>query len=119
MAVDPSAGTVIDTVRFADWPLAAKLARWGVDAHMTLLFGLPNQIAFALVAAGLLVMIGAGYRMWWRRRPLAHTAARPGFSTVVSVAALAIAIGFALPVFGASLLVFLLADAMVTRRSTI
>jgi hypothetical protein len=31
VAVDPNTGTVVDVLRFADWPIAAKLARWGID----------------------------------------------------------------------------------------
>jgi uncharacterized iron-regulated membrane protein len=112
LAVDAATGTVVDAIRFDDWPIAAKLARWGIDAHMTLLFGLPNQIALALVAAGLIVMIVCGYRMWWRRRPRAADSARPGLAATALVAAVAIGIGLALPVFGASLLLFLLVDAV-------
>jgi uncharacterized iron-regulated membrane protein len=113
VAVDATTGAVVDTIRFEDWPLAAKLARWGVDAHMALLFGLPNQIVLALVAIGLIVMIGCGYRMWWHRRPSLGSAARPGFLTVAVVGLLGVGIGVALPVFGASLLIFLVADGIV------
>ncbi|HZZ50899.1 MAG TPA: PepSY domain-containing protein [Pseudonocardia sp.] len=116
LAIDATSGTVLDSIRFADWPIAAKLARWGVDAHMALLFGLPNQIALALVATGLIVMIGCGYRMWWRARPRPASAAQPGFTTMVLAGAVAVGIGLALPVFGASLLAFLLMDAIRTRR---
>jgi uncharacterized iron-regulated membrane protein len=116
LAVDAATGAVVDAIRFADWPIAAKLARWGIDAHMTLLFGWANQIALALVAAGLIVMIGCGYRMWWRRRAR-DAAARPGLATTALVAAVALGIGLALPVFGASLLLFLLVDAVRTRRT--
>ena len=124
MAIDPATGTVLDQVRFADWPLAAKLARWGVDAHMTLLFGLANQIALAVVAIGLITMIVIGYRMWWLRRPSVPGTRqlddgqppggvrRPGFTTVALAGALAVGIGLALPVFGASLLAFLLLDRL-------
>ncbi|HEX8869328.1 MAG TPA: PepSY-associated TM helix domain-containing protein, partial [Lentzea sp.] len=30
---------VVSSVKFADYPLAAKLTRWGIDAHMGVLFG--------------------------------------------------------------------------------
>lgn len=56
-------------MRFADYPPAAKLARWGIDGHMGLLFGLANQILLVLPAVGSISMIVLGYRMWWRRRP--------------------------------------------------
>jgi uncharacterized iron-regulated membrane protein len=121
MAVDPGTGAVLDTVRFADWPLAAKLARWGVDAHMGLLFGLANRIVLAAVAITLITMILLGYRMWWRRRPPGRVGARPsvpgrrpGFAVVASTAAAAVLVGIALPVFGATLLLFVLIAAWRT-----
>jgi uncharacterized iron-regulated membrane protein len=128
MAIDPTAGTVVDQLRFADWPLAAKLARWGIDAHMGLLFGLASQIALAALAIGLICMITWGYRMWWLRRPTrmaqsprmaeSPRAATPsgrrwsGFGAIALLAAVAVGVGLFLPVFGASLLVFLLIDAI-------
>ena len=47
----------------------AKLTKIGVLSRMGLLFGLPNQLALAAMAIGLLTMIFWGYRMWWQRRP--------------------------------------------------
>ena len=41
---------MVDEVRFADYPLMAKLTRWGIDAHMGVLFGVANQLL--LVAFG-------------------------------------------------------------------
>ena len=58
-------------VRFDTFPLIAKLTRWGIDAHMGILFGLPNQLLLAAFGLGLCLMIVLGYRMWWSRRPAA------------------------------------------------
>lgn len=69
VAVDASAGKVVDRVDFADWPVLAKLTRWGINAHMGTLFGLANQILLAVLAIGLTCMTVWGYRMWWQRRP--------------------------------------------------
>ncbi|WP_370938259.1 PepSY-associated TM helix domain-containing protein [Amycolatopsis sp. cg13] len=75
MAVDPGTGVVAGTLRFADYPLAAKLSRWGIDAHMGLLFGVANQIVLTVLGAALVCVVGWGYRMWWLRgcsgRPVA------------------------------------------------
>jgi uncharacterized iron-regulated membrane protein len=110
---------VVDQLRFADWPLAAKLARWGVDAHMGLLFGLASQLALAALALGLICMIVWGYRMWWLRRPTGPLGGprRPSFGALALVGAAAIAVGVFLPVFGVSLLLFLLADAVRAQRT--
>ncbi|MBW0101352.1 PepSY domain-containing protein [Pseudonocardia sp. KRD291] len=120
VAVDPSSGAVVDQLRFADWPVAAKLARWGIDAHMGLLFGVANQILLAVLALGIICLVVWGYRMWWLRRPTRGGFAgppgarsRPTFSAVLTVGAVAVVVGLALPVLGASLIVFLLVDAVV------
>ncbi|OZM79532.1 PepSY domain-containing protein [Pseudonocardia sp. MH-G8] len=117
VAVDPTSATVVDTLRFADWPLAAKLARWGVDAHMGLLFGVANQVALAALALAVLCLVVWGYRMWWLRRPTRGGRAgppggdlRPGPGAVLLVGAVAVVAGVFLPVLGVTLLLFLLAD---------
>ncbi|OKI47528.1 hypothetical protein A6A27_36690 [Micromonospora sp. CB01531] len=131
-AVDPASLAVTDTVRFADYPFMAKLARWGVDIHMGVLFGLPNQIALAGLAMGLVVMVVLGYRMWWQRRPTAAARWLPGpavragglgalpWPGLVAVAVVAVVFGVFLPLLGISLLAFLLVDLVLGayRRRT-
>lgn len=67
---------VVDRTRFVDFPLMAKLTRWGVDFHMGILFGLANQLLLIAFGIALCVMIVVGYRLWWIRRP-AHAAFNP------------------------------------------
>ncbi|WKG03433.1 PepSY domain-containing protein [Mycolicibacterium sp. HK-90] len=125
IAVDPATGMVTDRVNFADWPLLAKLTDWTIDAHMGVLFGVANQIVLALTMIGLITVIVRGYRMWWQRRPTRGSdwaVGRPplrgalrqlppwGIAAVVVVAAV---IGWCLPLFGLSLLAFLLIDVAV------
>ncbi|BBY17019.1 PepSY-associated TM helix domain-containing protein [Mycolicibacterium litorale] len=120
VAVDGSTGRVTDTSWFADWPLAAKLAAWGIQLHMGLLFGLINQLALAVLAVALVTVIVRGYLMWWRRRPT--SGGRPPARGVlrgappVAVAALvavAAAIGWFIPLLGLSLLGFVVVDTAV------
>nr|WP_274910852.1 PepSY-associated TM helix domain-containing protein [Streptomyces sp. WZ-12] len=124
VAVDPATGKVTATLKFDDYPVLAKLTRWGVDAHMGLLFGLANQIVLALLAVGLIVMVLWGYRMWWLRRPtrsggaLGRAPARGAWrrlpGRVLAPAAVATAVvGYYVPLFGLPLLAFLLADLAV------
>lgn len=122
VSIDPSTEQVVDLIRFDDWPVAGKLAEWGVDAHMGLLFGVANQVALAALALGIVVLVVWGYRMWWLRRPrtggvASHPAPAqaPGFGPVMVVTVAAIAVGVALPVLGASLLAFLVLDAVRLR----
>jgi len=112
VAVDPATGAVLHELRFAEWPIAAKLARWGVDAHMGLLFGPANQVVLAALAAGTACMVVWGYRMWWLRRPTrTGDSHRPSTGAVLVVGLAAIGIGVFLPALGVSLMAFLLADA--------
>lgn len=125
-AIDPATGTVVSRVDFADWPLLSKLSTLGIDAHMGVLFGPLNQILLAALAAGLLCVIVWGYRMWWQRRPTrsdrgalvgAAPAGRgawqrlPAWTIVVGLP-LTFLTGWALPVFGVTLLGFLAVDML-------
>jgi uncharacterized iron-regulated membrane protein len=124
-AVDPMTGQVTEVLRFADYPLMAKLARWGIDAHMGLLFGLFNQIVLAVVCVALIAMIVWGYRMWWLRRPTRTRFGRPyprgslrrlPLRVLVPLIAITVVVGWFLPVFGLSLLAFLAVDVLLGRR---
>jgi uncharacterized iron-regulated membrane protein len=99
---------------------------------MGVLFGPVNQILLAAVALGLLCLIVWGYRMWWQRRPTApgrtaRFAAPPAPGTwrrlpkpLLALAVVAVvALGWALPVLGVSLALFLLLDdaAALIRRT--
>lgn len=129
VAVAQDTGEVVDVVRFEDHPLMAKLSRWGVDAHMGLLFGVPNQLVLTAVCGGLIWVIALGYRMWWQRRPTrggAWALGRPyprGSFLALSLplrAAVVLGcagVGLALPVLGVSLLAFLVVDVVVGRFS--
>ncbi|RJK98319.1 PepSY domain-containing protein [Vallicoccus soli] len=127
-SVDPASGTVVDRVDFADHPLMAKLARWGVDLHMGS-WGLLNQLVLLALALGLACTIVWGYRMWWQRRPDlsrrggvgrpyprgALRSAPPWAVALVGLAALAV--GWALPLLGVSLLAFLAVDVLLGLRA--
>ncbi|ULE35218.1 PepSY-associated TM helix domain-containing protein [Mycobacterium sp. IDR2000157661] len=130
ISVDPDTGAITHRVDFAEWPSLAKLTDWAIDAHMGVLFGLPNQILLALIAIGLITVVVRGYVMWWQRRPTRGSAwavgrppvrgsigsLHPAAITLVLVAA--VAIGWALPLLGLSLAVFVVVDLVVgaTKR---
>ena len=122
VAVDAEAGRVVDQVRFRDYPLNAKLARWGIDTHMGVLFGWANQIAMVVFGVGITAMIVLGYRIWWRRRPtrargrrlLPRAQLRQATLPAATVAVLlAAAVGCFAPLFGISLLGFAVIDEML------
>ena len=119
VAVDPRNMKVISRSDFASFPVVAKLIRWGIDAHMGILFGVANQILLTVFGLALCLMIIWGYKMWWMRRPAAGQTAKPLLQAwnklppkgkLVSLI-VAILLSACLPVMGVSLIVFLLIDA--------
>lgn len=124
VTLHPDTLAVTSRADFADFSLIPKLVRWGIDAHMGILFGWPNQVLMAIVATGLLATIAYGYRMWWTRRPAAGAPPLAaiwrdfGIGGRTGWAAAALVVGWALPVLGISLALFLAIDWLrdVTRR---
>ncbi|MDK0524366.1 PepSY domain-containing protein [Streptomyces sp. ML-6] len=134
IAIDPATGEVTDKLLFDDFPVLAKLTRWGVDAHMGLLFGPANQIVLALIAVALIGMLFWGYRMWWLRRPTRAGGTRFGRPPVrgawrrvpgrimAPLVVVAAVLAHCLPLFGLPLICFLLVDltvAQVRRRERV
>ncbi|GAB2886724.1 PepSY-associated TM helix domain-containing protein [Streptomyces deserti] len=120
-AVDPATGQVTDVLRFADYPVLAKLTRWGIDLHTGVLFGLINQIALMLLALTLVLLIVWGYRMWWQRgrdsafgRPIPRGAWQqvPPQILVPLLAAVAV-LGYFMPLLGIPLAAFLAVDVVL------
>ncbi|MFF7450125.1 MULTISPECIES: PepSY domain-containing protein [unclassified Streptomyces] len=120
-AIDPTTGEVTDVLRFADYPVLAKLTRWGIDLHTGTLFGLVNQIALMLLALSLILLIVWGYRMWWQRgrgsafgRPIPRGAWQkvPAPILLPCVAAVA-ALGYYVPLLGIPLAAFLVLDVVL------
>ncbi len=121
VSIHPDDFALVDRAEFKRFPLIAKLTRWGVDAHMGVLFGLPNQLILAAFGLGLCALIAFGYRMWWLKRPTSPESAPAQtllnawlpLSVPQKAASLIVAasLGYALPVMGVSLAAFLLFDA--------
>ncbi|MEI7164171.1 PepSY domain-containing protein [Pectobacterium parmentieri] len=123
VSVNPDTLDIVDKTDFNTFPLAAKLTRWGVDAHMGVLFGLPNQLILAAFGLGLCAMIVWGYRMWWIRRPKSRHSVNPVNTLTaallvipvfqrVLIVLITLLLAVSLPVMGISLLIFLLIDTV-------
>ena len=124
VSINPLTLAVVDQVVFAQYSLPAKLTRWGIDAHMGVLFGLVNQGVLVLFASGLVVMVIVGYVMWWRRRPtrlrqptLVDAWRQSGIGAKAAWLLVAVSLGVCLPVLGWSLLVLVICDIIVTYRA--
>ena len=126
VAVDGASLHIIDRTRFADYPLMAKLTRWGVDFHMGVLFGWVNQLILMMFGIALCLAILLGYRLWWLRRP-AGAQTSPAKTLIQSwlrlplvsrsvTLCLALLFGAALPVMGGSLVLLLAVDYVRWRQ---
>ncbi|MFE7447250.1 PepSY-associated TM helix domain-containing protein [Streptomyces chartreusis] len=125
VAIDPATGEVTDVLRFADYPVLAKLTRWGIDLHTGVLFGLVNQILLMALTLALILLIVWGYRMWWQRgrdsafgRPIPRGAWQqvPPQILVPLVAVVAV-IGYFVPLLGISLAAFIAVDVVLGEVS--
>lgn len=128
IAVDGATLQITDRVDFAEFNLAAKLTRWGIDTHMGTMFGLANQLILIITALGLAAMVSWGYLMWWKRRPTrgatrmgrpapAGALARAPWWGVLAVVEGALLVGLLFPLVGISLLVFIVIDALLSLRT--
>lgn len=122
VAVDGATLAVVDEVRFDEYGLVAKLARWGIDLHMGSMFGLANQLVMAAIALGIAALVVLGMRMWWRRGPYrdrpgaapeAGALARAPWWGMAAVAVVGAAVGLLLPLVGWTLVAFVLLDGLL------
>ncbi|MFJ4367274.1 PepSY-associated TM helix domain-containing protein [Streptomyces chartreusis] len=125
VAVDPASGEVTDVLRFADYPVLAKLTRWGIDLHTGVLFGLVNQILLMALTLALILLIVWGYRMWWQRgrdsafgRPIPRGAwQQVPPQILVPLVAVVVVIGYFVPLLGISLAAFIAVDVVLGEVS--
>ncbi|WP_371646675.1 PepSY domain-containing protein [Streptomyces sp. NBC_00597] len=125
VSVDPADGRIIDELRFADYPVLAKLTRFGIDLHMGKTLGLANQIALAALAVAVMFLVFWGYRMWWLRRPTKDRALSAGraqprgawrkvpLTLLLPLAAVTAVVGWFVPLLGISLVAFLAVDVLL------
>jgi uncharacterized iron-regulated membrane protein len=122
IAIDMEQHKVIDQLAFKDYSLVAKLTRWGVDAHIGMLFGWINQLVLVLYALTLCLMIIYAYKAAFKNSNLKHMTIhfvsqslliwnRATRQQKVLLMLAGIVLGLSLPVFGFSILftVFFLA----------
>ncbi|MTD53357.1 PepSY-associated TM helix domain-containing protein [Amycolatopsis pithecellobii] len=122
IAIDPYTQQITARLGWPDYPPAAKLTTLGIQAHSGTLLGLVNEIAMALLALGTLALLVLGYRMWWKRRrgngklvsappSVWRHLSRPVLVVGVLIVA---ALCWAMPVFGGSLVLFLVLDTAIS-----
>jgi uncharacterized iron-regulated membrane protein len=119
LVVDGKAAAIKDRKDFVDRHLIDRIVGTGIAAHEGRLFGWPNQLLGLITATGLIVLSVSSVVLWWRRRePGALGAPRALAPPRISVGLLTLVVlfGIYLPLFGASLVLVLLLEAIVLRR---
>lgn len=119
LTLDRKTGQVLSREDFAQRRLVDRLVGYGIAVHEGALFGGLNQLLNLMTAFGLILLSISSVVMWWRRRPegkLGAPVARVRAPAAIGFFALIIALGVALPLFGVSLLLVILVDAIVGRR---
>ncbi|GAB2580233.1 PepSY-associated TM helix domain-containing protein [Microlunatus antarcticus] len=120
--VDRYTGAVAGTYGYADYSGVAKVVSQGIALHEGRRLGPVNMALSAAMCVGILFLCVSGPVMWWRRRPKgagrigAPRGRMPLAATPALVAGLVV-LGVLLPLFGASLVLVVLLDQLVFRRS--
>jgi uncharacterized iron-regulated membrane protein len=108
----------------------SRITSWGVNMHMGTQYGILTRILATLMCLGLLTSILTATIMWWKRRPTG-TAGLPGRTNdtmksdtprgaVVGIGVIATTLAVLYPSFGVTLILVLIAEAIVeSRRRTI
>ncbi len=119
LVVDGKSGAIISREDFKDRHFFDRVVGIGIAAHEGQLFGWPNQLLGLLTATGLVLISVSGVIMWWRRRDVGVLGApKVVLNPRVSWGLISITVvfGIYLPLFGASLLLVLLAEFAVLKR---
>ncbi len=116
LTIDGTSGELIDRVDHSQEHWMNKLRTAGVLFHQAQLFGTALQVFMTALALAIVVMVVAGYQMWWRRRPEEGMGAPPPVRDWVRNAPLwligiTLLLGWWMPVLGVSLAVWLVLES--------
>lgn len=119
LTVDGATGRVLSRTDFAQRHIIDRVVGYGIAIHEGALFGLANQILGSLVALSLVLLCVSATLMWWRRRPegrLGAPAARGTYRLASLLVAGICVLAILMPMFGLSLAVVVLLEALLLRR---
>ncbi len=117
LILDAYTGAVLYQSGWGNLPLLAQATAVGIPFHRGE-FGWWNQVLLILVGLSVIFAVISGYAMWLQRRKAGSVSA-PAVSTTHALAIpwwiwlLLIALGFALPVLGVSLFIFICVEAVL------
>jgi len=119
-------GATITNATAAQDGALSKLTSFGIAMHMGNQMGWLTRVVATVACLGVMLSVLTGLLMWWKRRPSRRsglpgpaspaTRANTSKRAMVTVAVIAIALGVIFPVFGVSLIVVLVAEAVIAAR---
>lgn len=114
---DPASGIETGRRGFADQHFVDRIVNTGVAWHEGQLFGWINQLIGLMTAIALIAISVLGVFMWLKRRPRNEVGAPPSIGrTQMRWAVIALVLlGLTLPLFGASLVILVILDSIITR----
>lgn len=118
--VDPVTGSILGRDNFGQRMLLDRMVGVGIAVHEGQLFGMTNQLLGLATAMGLVTLCLSATVLWWRRRNIGVLGAptpivRPRWAW--PLIAVVIALAIYLPFFGLSLMLVLLTERFILRRS--
>ncbi len=116
LLADPAVGTLLGDFTNAQIPVIPRLVALGIHVHQAD-FGPINIWLNTAFATSLIWLSVTGVLSWWQRRPAGRLAAppKPNVATPLVVRALVALACVLMPLFGASILLIVLVDSIVTR----
>jgi len=119
-------GQTIANATAAEDGALSRATSWGISMHMGNQYGLLTRISATLACLAVLTSIATATIMWWKRRPTGSSGL-PGRASdavrsntprgaVVAVGVIATGLAVLYPSFGVTLLVVLIAEAIVESR---
>lgn len=111
-------GAIVGRQDFAQRHWIDRIVGIGVAAHEGALFGVANQLLGLATVLGLILLAISSVVMWWRRRPSATLGSPPPQGTIRHsnmLIGMVVALGFLVPLFGISLALVVLAEAVLRR----
>ncbi|MCV7215513.1 PepSY domain-containing protein [Mycobacterium crocinum] len=119
-------GATITNATAAQDGALSKLTSFGIAMHTGNQMGWLTRISATLACLGVLLSVATGLLMWWTRRPSGRsglpgpasetTRANTSKKAMIAVTVVAVILGILFPAFGISLLVVLVAEAIISAR---
>ncbi|WP_431236600.1 PepSY-associated TM helix domain-containing protein [Mycolicibacterium aichiense] len=119
-------GATITNATAAQDGALSRLTSFGIAMHMGNQMGWLTRISATVACLGVLLSAATGVLMWWKRRPTGasglpgpaseSTRANTPKKAMITVAVIAVVLGILFPAFGISLLVVLVAEAIISAR---